>query len=55
MPFGQKQMEHTKGFRNILKSLSMNTLMVLRDRMACQGESVVMISEVDSAIQEKIK
>jgi hypothetical protein len=55
MPFGHKPMEHTKGFRDVLKSLSMETLLVLRDQMCIRGESRIMISEVDAEIQIRIK
>jgi len=43
------------GFRFILTLLSTDTIMVIRDRMALQGEDASVISEVDAEIQRRLK
>lgn len=41
------------GFREVLKSLSLNTLIILRKRMVLQGEGKVAISCVDAEIETR--
>lgn len=43
------------GFRFVLTLLSMDTIMLIRDRLVLQGESKEVISEVDAEIQRRIK
>lgn len=43
------------GFRFVLTLVSFDTLMIIRDRMALQGESREVISEVDAEIERRIQ
>ena len=43
------------GFRFILTLLSLNTIMIIRDKMALTGESKIIISDVDAEIEKRIK
>ena len=55
MPWATPQICSGPGFRHVLTALSLDTLLIVRDRMALTGESKEALSEVDAEVEKRIR